>query len=457
MNHNRIDFPLYTQLDIFKFLRAYDLQKSCINVSKEWRNTIRRYAGELPKFRDQKDRQAIERLLVGESEPEANQRRSEAYYQYVKCVIRKRNVRYFSAAATIVSVLILVTTSSILVLHNLHRDEDKSRILIFEQDQASRQVISNGDKSFGQSASDEILAMVALSWTTMFLTSYCVWLFDKNAPGQPYQLILYTSARVILLSIISCVKISDIAFTKWLIVLPLYSFELLFWIYLIMESKFDDENISLMNHNRIDFPLYTQLDIFKFLRAYDLQKSCINVSKEWRNTIRRYAGELPKFRDQRDRQAIERLIVGETVLEANQRISEAYYQRVEGVIRKRNARYFAASATVISLLILGIISSTLILHNLHRDEEKPSRISISEQDVSSKQVIPNEDNSSGHSISDEVLAMVALSWTTIYLTRYCVWLFDKKGPRKPYQLIVYALERVPLSKFRISSQDSIQA
>ncbi|KAI1701711.1 hypothetical protein Ddc_17502 [Ditylenchus destructor] len=62
-----------------------------------------------------------------------------------------------------------------------------------------------------------------------------------------------------------------------------------------------------MNHNRIDFTLYTQLDIFKFLRAYDLQKSCINVSKEWRNTIRRYAGELPKFRDQRDPQAIEKI------------------------------------------------------------------------------------------------------------------------------------------------------
>ncbi|KAI1707839.1 hypothetical protein Ddc_14604 [Ditylenchus destructor] len=502
MNHNRIDFPLYTQLDIFKFLRAYDLQKSCINVSKEWRNTIRRYAGELPKFRDQRDLRAIERLLVGEVEPETNQRRSEAYYQRVECVIRKRNARYFTAAGTVVSVLILVITSSILVLHNLHRDEDQSsRISIVEQDEFSRQAISNEDNSSGQSVSDEILAMVALSWTTMFLTRYCVWLFDKFGPGQPYQLILYTLARVILLSIISCVKIPDITFSKWLIVLPLYPFEVLFWIYVIagstcislddkfrskearkircdqrhlsvcqkihcwmyaifrtflppafstvlsllfihfwhskgitvpslvtlvamlsaqlymfsldlynhyhlkekitlifwiitMESKFDDENISLMNHNRIDFPLYTQLDIFKFLRAYDLQKSCINVSKDWRNTIRRYAGELPKFRDQKDLQAIEKLVVGETVLEANQRLSEAYYQHVECVIRKRNVKYYIAAATVVSIFILSITSSVLVLYNLHRDNEQ----------------------SSGQSISDEVLAMVALSWTTLFFT-----------------------------------------
>ncbi|KAI1701713.1 hypothetical protein Ddc_17504 [Ditylenchus destructor] len=210
-----------------------------------------------------------------------------------------------------------------------------------------------------------------------------------------------------------------------------------------MESKFDDENISLMNHNRIDFPLYTQLDIFKFLRAYDLQKSCINVSKEWRNTIRRYAGELPKFRDQRDHRP---LVVGETVLQDNQRRSEAYYQRVECVKRKRNARYFAASATVISLLILSIISSILVLHNLHRDKEKYSRTSVSQQDQFSKRAILNEDEISGGSFSDEILALFALSMTTLFLSRYCVWLFDKYGdaPRKPYQLIIYASSRVAL-------------
>ncbi|KAI1707840.1 hypothetical protein Ddc_14605 [Ditylenchus destructor] len=216
-----------------------------------------------------------------------------------------------------------------------------------------------------------------------------------------------------------------------------------------MESKFDDENISLMNHNRIDFPLYTQLDIFKFLRAYDLQKSCINVSKEWRHTIRRYAGELPKFRDQKDLQAIEKLVVGETVLNRNQRLSEAYYQRVERVIRNRNARYFTAVVTVIPLLVLTITSSILVLHNLHRDDELSSRLTVtnvSEQNASSTQILSNDDKSFGNMISDEILAIVTLSWTTLFLTRYCVWLFAKYGnaPRKPYQLILYATARVIL-------------
>ncbi|KAI1707842.1 hypothetical protein Ddc_14607 [Ditylenchus destructor] len=205
-----------------------------------------------------------------------------------------------------------------------------------------------------------------------------------------------------------------------------------------MESKFDDENISLMNHNRIDFPLYTQLDIFKFLRAYDLQKSCINVSKEWRNIIRRYAGELPKFRDQKDHRP---LVVGETVLQDNQRRSEAYYQHVECVKRKRNLRFFTAAATVVALLILGIASSILVLHNLHRHEEKFSSTSISQQNQSSRRAILNENEISGESTTDEILALVALSMTTVFLTQYCVWLFNNRARGKPYQLILYASVR----------------
>ncbi|KAI1693989.1 hypothetical protein Ddc_22430 [Ditylenchus destructor] len=323
MNHHRIDFPLYTQLDIFKFLRVYDLQKSCINVSKEWRDTIRRYAGELPKFRDQRDRRAIEKLVDGETVLEANQRLSEANYQRVERLIRKRNVTNFNAAATVVSLLILGIVSSTLVLYNLHRDNENTRISISEQKNASlSQNVSNEGMPSGHSISGEVLAMVAFSWTTMFLTRYSIWLFNTNAPGKPYQLILYASGR---------------------------------------------------------------------------------------------------------------LVVGETVLDANQRLSEAYYQRVECVIRKRNAKYFNAAIIVVSILILSILSSILVLYNLHRDDEKSSVMPISEQkNASLSQNVSMEDTPL--SISDEVLALVALSWTTLFFTQYCVWLFDKYSPRKPIEL-----------------------
>ncbi|KAI1704316.1 hypothetical protein DdX_14312 [Ditylenchus destructor] len=138
-----------------------------------------------------------------------------------------------------------------------------------------------------------------------------------------------------------------------------------------MESKFDDENISLMNHRRIEFPLYTQLDIFKFLRAYDLQKSCINVSKEWRDTIRRYAGELPKFRDQRDRRAIVRLMIGDPSWKTKQRQSMARNRRMLSEREERELRCVTAVGTVllvvvVTLAILSVVAVMyIVLRGLH--------------------------------------------------------------------------------------------
>ncbi|KAI1704315.1 hypothetical protein DdX_14311 [Ditylenchus destructor] len=229
---HRIEFPLYTQLDIFKFLRAYDLHRKCVNVSKDWRDVIQKYAQELPKFRDLGPE--IEKL---NKTLEAKQKREEKFAQHIDVLKIKRNKHYCFAAAITLSTFTLCLLSSVIALLHIHKDEDAT--------------FSIADSL------DEILAMVALTWTTLGFVHSCE--VDEYFSSHP------------------------------------------------MESKFDDENISLMNHRRIEFPLYTQLDIFKFLRAYDLQKSCINVSKEWRDTIRRYAGELPKFRDQRDRRAIVRV------------------------------------------------------------------------------------------------------------------------------------------------------
>ncbi|KAI1707844.1 hypothetical protein Ddc_14609 [Ditylenchus destructor] len=129
---------------------------------------------------------------------------------------------------------------------------------------------------------------------------------------------------------------------------------------MMIESNCDDENISLMNHNRIDFPLYTQLDIFKFLRAYDLQKSCINVSKEWRHTIRRYAGELPKFRDQRDRRAIVRLMIGDPAWKTKQRLSAAQSRRMLSEREERELKCVTAVGTVFLVTVISFATLSVV-------------------------------------------------------------------------------------------------
>ncbi|KAI1718734.1 hypothetical protein Ddc_09383 [Ditylenchus destructor] len=109
-----------------------------------------------------------------------------------------------------------------------------------------------------------------------------------------------------------------------------------------MESILKEDDICLISTKRIEFPLETRLDIFKFLSAYDLQQSCINVSRDWRSTIQRYAKELPMFPVIRNHQDI--------YMAEMDRRWRAYNRRT------RCLKYFIA----VSILIVGAFFVVLL-------------------------------------------------------------------------------------------------
>ncbi|KAI1709014.1 hypothetical protein Ddc_14030 [Ditylenchus destructor] len=71
-------FPLDVQLEVFRCLRAYDLYKHGINVSRQWRNTIEYHKNTLPKLRRiPNDFRALNRLA------------GDTYFEYRQCEIEE--------------------------------------------------------------------------------------------------------------------------------------------------------------------------------------------------------------------------------------------------------------------------------------------------------------------------------------------------------------------------------
>ncbi|KAI1707797.1 hypothetical protein Ddc_14669 [Ditylenchus destructor] len=61
-------------------------------------------------------------------------------------------------------------------------------------------------------------------------------------------------------------------------------------------EKLLESNSSQLKRNTWNLlSLDIQLDVYRCHRAYDLYKKGINVSRQWRNTIERHKGTLPKF------------------------------------------------------------------------------------------------------------------------------------------------------------------
>ncbi|KAI1702172.1 hypothetical protein Ddc_17243 [Ditylenchus destructor] len=58
-------FPLETQLDVFRCLRAYDLYKKAIYVSNQWRKVIEKHKRTLPKYRQLTDHRKQNELIAG--------------------------------------------------------------------------------------------------------------------------------------------------------------------------------------------------------------------------------------------------------------------------------------------------------------------------------------------------------------------------------------------------------
>ncbi|KAI1707795.1 hypothetical protein Ddc_14667 [Ditylenchus destructor] len=77
------------QLDVYRCLRAYDLYKKGVNVSRQWRNTIERHKGMLPKFRQLTDCRALNKL-AGDSYDEYFRRQEEETRRNVKLVLQQR-------------------------------------------------------------------------------------------------------------------------------------------------------------------------------------------------------------------------------------------------------------------------------------------------------------------------------------------------------------------------------
>uniref|UniRef100_A0A915DKU0 Uncharacterized protein n=1 Tax=Ditylenchus dipsaci TaxID=166011 RepID=A0A915DKU0_9BILA len=58
-----VNLNLQTQLEVFKFVRAFNLHLSCAQVNTQWNNIIRRYTAELPTLR--KKPQKANNVLTG--------------------------------------------------------------------------------------------------------------------------------------------------------------------------------------------------------------------------------------------------------------------------------------------------------------------------------------------------------------------------------------------------------
>ncbi|KAI1708436.1 hypothetical protein DdX_11817 [Ditylenchus destructor] len=87
------------------------------------------------------------------------------------------------------------------------------------------------------------------------------------------------------------------------------------------------------------FPLEVQLEVFRCLRAYDLYKHGINVSRQWRNTIEYHKNTLPKLRRiATDFRAMNRL-AGDTCLEYLQRQPEENRKRKKAEQEERRTRF----------------------------------------------------------------------------------------------------------------------
>ncbi|KAI1701425.1 hypothetical protein DdX_16104 [Ditylenchus destructor] len=80
-----------------------------------------------------------------------------------------------------------------------------------------------------------------------------------------------------------------------------------------------------------------QLDVYRALRAYDLYKKGINVSRQWRNTIERHKGTLPKFRQLTDCRALNKL-AGDNYEDYFRRIEEDGRRRAERALQQKRRR-----------------------------------------------------------------------------------------------------------------------
>ncbi|KAI1709017.1 hypothetical protein Ddc_14033 [Ditylenchus destructor] len=106
------------------------------------------------------------------------------------------------------------------------------------------------------------------------------------------------------------------------------------------------------------FPLDVQLEVFRCLRAYDLYKHGINVSRQWRNTIEYHKNTLPKLRRiPNDFRAMNRL-AGDTCLEFRQQQAEENRKReiaLQERLRQERHTRFQYSAAFLLPSILGYV------------------------------------------------------------------------------------------------------
>ncbi|KAI1702232.1 hypothetical protein Ddc_17225 [Ditylenchus destructor] len=105
------------------------------------------------------------------------------------------------------------------------------------------------------------------------------------------------------------------------------------------------------------FSLDIQLDVFRYLRAYDLHKKGILVSRQWRSAIEKHKGTLPKFRQLTDCRTQNRLVGDNS--DERLRCREEVSRRNTVAFEKSRRAYKKLIYTYIFLSIASFIAALL--------------------------------------------------------------------------------------------------
>ncbi|KAI1703553.1 hypothetical protein Ddc_16510 [Ditylenchus destructor] len=348
------------QLDVFQCLRAYDLHKNGINVSRQWRNTIEQHKRTLPKFRQLTDCRAQNKLIG--SNDELRQRQYQMAVQVEKARERENFTRRIFM--TIYLVLSIMNFFAILVVQPI-------------------------------SAERIVAEMLLLTVTLHMADTYWKVLDDMYEPNQlaicspsncgrlplKYLWIVYLGARFLIFAgfgiLTQLIELQDSVFYTILTIFYLPECVYLAnWSINVCRPSFCFfyEYRRTVEKLRPDLPPDTydwyggnfnwsnrqvSLDVFRFLRAYDLHKRKINVSRQWRNTIEQYKGTLPKFRQLTDCRAQNKL-VGDNYEEKSRHREEVSRRNAEAEMKadeNSHRIYRNYIKTYILLCILNFIAA----------------------------------------------------------------------------------------------------